>query len=105
MALMPILKEALRDFLQKLADCEKALAALPKGSLVRRPVKGHLYYYLVFRERGRVRLVYKGKVPRKEEMKLYQDAKRKRVPLRKQIAKLKKQIAFLRGIVKRKIDI
>ena len=50
-----ILEEELANSLAMKKDYEKALAKLPKGSLIKKNAKGHDYYYLVVRENGKVK--------------------------------------------------
>jgi hypothetical protein len=80
---------------------ESALAEIPKGSLVRRILKGHPYYYLVFREGGQVRSVYKGKLSA-AEVDSYNKAKQQRAQYRQQLSEVRKQIRFLRKVLRGK---
>ena len=45
-----VLKEELENSLRMKSDYERELAKLPKGSLIKKRIKGHEYYYLVFRD-------------------------------------------------------
>lgn len=96
-----LLKEELANSLAMKNNYERELAKLPKGSLVRKKVKGHEYYYLVFREKGEVKQVYKGR-PDKNEIKKYQYAREYRAKYRKLISELNKQIKFLRKTLRGK---
>ena len=60
-----VLKEELTNSLAMEKNYEKELAKLPKGSLIKKIVKGHEYYYLEVREKGRVRFIYKGRCSNK----------------------------------------
>ena len=101
MSIKAVLKEELENSLRMKAGYERELAALPKGSLVRRRINGHVYYYLVYREEGKVRSVYRGKVS-KAELKKYQDAKEYRAKYRRLLSRAKKQIRFLKGALRGK---
>ena len=101
MSIKGVLKEELGNSLRMKAGYERELAALPKGSLVRRRIKGHAYYYLVYREAGKVRSVYRGKVS-KAELEKYRDAKGYRVKYRHLLSRVKKQIRFLKGALRGK---
>lgn len=90
-AIKGTLKEELKNSLQMKKDYERELAKLPKGSLVRKKRKNRYYYYLVLREKGKVKCVYRGKVSEKEIIK-YQEAKKMRAKYRKLLSKVKKQI-------------
>ena len=65
-----VLREELGNSIQLKKSYEKALAELPKGSLVRKKIKGHHYHYIVLRNKGKVQFIYKGKVS-EEEVKRY----------------------------------
>lgn len=103
-AIKGVLKEELENSLQMKADYERELAKLPKGSLVKKKIKGHEYYYLLLREKGKVKFIYKGKVS-KEEIKKYQEAKEYRAKYRKLLSQVKKQIKFLRSALRGKESI
>ena len=90
-----VLREELENSLVMKQNCERSLAALPKGSLVRRIIKGRPYHYLVFRENGRVRSVYKGKVS-SEELVLNRRIKEQRAQYRQHLAELNRQVRFIR---------
>ena len=89
-----VLKEELENSLRMKSGYERELGKLPKGSLVKKKVKGHEYYYLLSREHGKVKFVYKGKVS-EEEIKKYREAKEYRAKYRKLLSHVKKQIRFL----------
>jgi hypothetical protein len=94
-----VLKEELDNSLAMKKDYERELGKLPKGSLVKKNIKGHDYYYLVLRESGKVRFIYKGKVSA-EEMEKYRQAKDYRAKYRKLLSELNKQIKFLKGTLR-----
>lgn len=97
-----VLKEELANSLAMKKNYERELAKLPKGSLAKKKVKGHEYYYLVFREDGKVKLIYKGKKVSDKEIKKYKDAKEYRAKYRNLLSELKKQIKFLRSTLRGK---
>jgi len=96
-----VLKEELANSLAMKKDYERELAKLPKGSLVKKKIKGHEYYYLQVREKGKVRFIYKGKLSDKE-VKKYKQAKEYRAKYRKLLSEVKKQIKFLKGTLRGK---
>ena len=96
-----VLKEELENSLHMKKNYERELAALPPGSLIKKKIKGHDYYYLVQRVRGKVEFVYKGKVPG-EEVKRYKEVKEQRAKYRKLLSQVKKQIVFLRSTLRGK---
>jgi len=96
-----VLKEELENSLRMKSDYERELAKLPKGSLIKKKVKGHEYNYLLLREKGKVKFIYKGKVS-DEEIKKYKEAKEYRAKYRKLLSQVKKQIRFLRSALRGK---
>ncbi len=96
-----VLKEELANSLAMKKNYERELAKLPKGSLAKKTIKGHEYYYLQVREKGKVRFIYKGKLF-DEEIEKYENAKKYRAKYRKLLSELKKQIKFLRTTLRGK---
>lgn len=96
-----VLKEELENSLRMKSGYERELAKLPKGSLIKKKVKGHEYYYLLLRDKGKVKFIYKGKVS-DEEIKKYREAKEYRAKYRKLLSQVKKQIRFLRSTLRGK---
>lgn len=105
MVIKSVLREELANSLRMKKRYEQELAKLPKGSLVKRNIKGHEYYYLVYRENGKFKAVYKGKSVRDKDLKKYQEAKNLRSKYRKALSQLKKQIRYLKGILRGKEEI
>lgn len=89
-----VLEEELENSLRMKEKYEDILSNLPKGSLVEKEIKGHRYYYIVLREQGRVKFIYKGKLS-KEEIEKYLEIKELRIKYKKLLSQVKKQIAFL----------
>jgi len=100
MVIKGILREELENSLRMQKQYEKELSALPKGSLVKRNINGREYIYLIYREDGKFCSVYKGKSVSDKEWNKYQNAKKKRAMYRKSISKLKKQIRYLKGVLR-----
>ena len=105
MVIKSVLREELQNSLRMKKQYERELAKLPKGSLVKRIIKGHEYYYLVYRENGKFKSIYKGKSVTKRELKKYQDAKELRAKYRHSLSKLKRQIRYLEGVLRGKEEI
>ena len=97
-----VLEEELANSLEMQKNYEKELAKLPKGSLIKKNVKGHEYYYLVVREEGKVKFIYKGKQVSGKEIQKYKRAKEYRAKYRKLLSEVKKQIKFLRSALRGK---
>ena len=99
-----VLKEELSNSLRMKKSYERELAKLPKGSLVKKKIKGHGYYYLLVRNGSKVRFIYRGKVS-EAELKKYNEAKRYRAKYRKLLSQAKKQIRFLKSSLRGKESI
>lgn len=99
-----VLKEELANSLRMQRGYERELKKLPKGSLVKKRIKGREYYYLLLREQGKVKFVYKGKVS-EQEIKKYRQAKEFRARYRNLLSRVKKQVRFLRGSLRGKESI
>jgi hypothetical protein len=96
-----VLEEELRKAVLAQGECEKALAALPRGVLVKKYVKGRQYCYLMSREKGKVRFEYKGKLLGKD-IKYYDTVKKDRARFRSLISEVKKRIAFIKKALRGK---
>jgi len=96
-----VLREELGNSLRMKKSYERELARLPKGSLITKKIKGHQYHYLVLRERGKVRFLYKGKLS-EQDVKKYKQVKEYRAKYRKLLSEVKKQIRFLRSTLRGK---
>lgn len=105
MAIKDVLREELASSIRMKDRFDAALAALPRGSLVRREIKGNVYYYLISREGGKFRSVYKGKSVSAAELKKYRQAKEQRAKVRRSLSQLKKQIRYLKGALRGKEEI
>lgn len=90
-----VLEEELENSMRQEAAYLKAIESLPAGALVKKEIRGHEYYYLVLRDKGEVRFIYKGKLS-KEEIKKYNEVKKLRAKYRKLLSQVRKQISFLR---------
>lgn len=90
-----VLEEELENSIRQEAAYIKALNAIPPGALVKKEIKGRFYYYLMMREKGKVKFIYKGKLS-KEEIKKYNEAKNLRAKYRKLLSQVRKQISFLK---------
>jgi len=96
-----VLKEELDNSLRMQKSYERQLRRLPRGSLIKKVISGRPYYYLVYREDGKVKFAYRGKVT-EEEIKKYAKAKLYRAKYRRQLSEVKKQIRFLRSTLRGK---
>lgn len=101
MFIKDMLNEELQNSLQIRKDYERALKKLPKGSLVRKVIGGHEYFYLAFRNGGKVKFDYMGKLD-KAEIAKYEEAKKYRSRYRKQLTEMNQQIQFIRRALRGK---
>ena len=99
-----VLREELENSLQMEKDYLRELTKLPKGSLIKKKVKGHEYYYLISRINGKVKFTYKGKLS-SDEIKICKDAKFYRAKYKKLLSSLRKQIKFLRSSLRGKLSV
>jgi sRNA-binding regulator protein Hfq len=99
-----VLREELENSLRMKRDYERELEKLPRGSLIKKKIKGHEYYYLVLRENGKVRFIYKPSVS-KHEIEKYTRAKEYRGKYRKLLSQVKRQIRFLRSTLRGKVPV
>lgn len=105
MVIKGVLREELANSLRMKKRYEQELGKLPKGSLVKRTIKGHEYYYLIYRENGKFKSEYKGKSVPDKELNKYREAKHLRSKYRKALSQLKKQIRYLEGVLRGKEEI
>lgn len=96
-----VLAEELQNSLRMEKEYKSALGKLPKGCLSLKKIKGHKYYYLVNREKDKLKYVYKGKLS-EDQLKKYKEAKEYKNKYRKLLSKLKKQVKFLRSSLRGK---
>jgi len=100
---MKILNSVLNEELDRLnklkRNYEKQIAKLPKGSLIRKNIKGNIYYYLNYRQEKKNIFRYIGKLSGKELENLLDkiEERRKLEKLNKQV---KKNIKKLEKMVK-----
>jgi len=95
------LAEELQNSLRMKKEYEEALHRLPQGCLAAKKIRGHEYFYIVRRVKGKVKYFYKGKISEAEKKK-YEEAKKLRAKYRKLLSQVKKQIKFLRSSLRGK---
>lgn len=95
---MEILNGILKEELSRLKNLKKShenkLSKFPKGSLIKKEIKGHIYYYLNYREGEKSIFKYLGKLDKEEisQIKLKIEERRK---LRKLYIQVKNNIIKL----------
>lgn len=100
MAIKGVLKEELENSIRMQKKYAEELRKLPVGSLIKKKIKGHEYYYVVMRENGKVKFVYKGKEVSEALAEEYARAKELRAKYRKLLSQAKKQVKFLKGALR-----
>jgi hypothetical protein len=96
-----MLNEELQNSIQIRKDYERALNNIPKGSLVRKIISGHEYFYLAFRDGQKVKFDYIGKLDKHEVIK-YKEAKEYRSRYRKKLSEIDHQIKFIKKALRGK---
>ena len=94
-----VLAEELHNSLRMKKRYIEELDKLPKWCLARKKIKGHYYFYLVQRHKGKLLYNYKGKLS-PEEVKKHKSLQLKRAGYRKSLSKLNKQLKFLRSVLR-----
>ena len=100
MAIKEILREELANSQRMQAEYEARLASLPEGSLIRKKIGRYRYYYIVCRREGRVHFQYKGREVPRRMVDEYARAKELRAKYRKLLAVVKKQVRYLKGVLR-----
>ena len=100
---MKILNGVLNEELDRLNQLKKnyeiQIVKLPKGSLIRKNVKGNIYYYLNYRQGKKKIFKYIGKLPNKELENLLDKIEERR-KLEKLNNQIKKEIKKLEKMIK-----
>ncbi len=100
---MKILNSVLNEELDRLnklkKNYEKQIAKLPKGSLIRKNIKGNIYYYLNYRQEKKKIFKYIGKLARKKLENLLDKIEERR-KLEKLNKQAKKDIKKLEKMIK-----
>jgi len=91
-----VLKEELENSVRLKKAYEEELKKRPGGSLVLKSIKGHKYYYVAYRDGGRVKFIYKGKKLSKEFLAEFEKSKKIREKHKEMVRKLKGRIKYLR---------
>ena len=78
------------------------MAELPRGSLVKKLIRGRPYYYLAAREKSKVHFRYLGRNVDEKDLAKYREAKKYRAQYRALLAKVREQIRFLRKALRAK---
>ena len=104
MFIKDMLNEELQNSMRIRQDYERAIKKLPKGSLVRKVIGGHEYFYLAVRDGKKVRFNYMGKLGKDEAAK-YQNAKKLRAQYSNRISEVNQQIKFIKKALRGKVSV
>lgn len=104
MGIKDVLREELENSLRMESDYTREVEALPRGSLVRKRIKGRCFYYLVFREGGKVKTEYKGRLSL-DEIRRCKAQSASRRKLKEQLSQVRKQIRYLRSVLRGKYPV
>ena len=102
MAIREILEEELENSLRMEKEYSAQLDQLPRGSLVKRMRTKNQYFYIVYRENGKVCLDYVGKDVSADMIEKYREVKLKRAQYRRLRAQVRGQIRFIRRALRAK---
>ncbi len=102
MAIKELLEEELASSVRMERDYQHEIARLPRGCVVKKVIRGRAYYYLAFREKGKVRFQYQGRDMDVKKIALHQKAKKDRVRYRKLLSEVRNQIKFMRKALRAK---
>lgn len=91
-----VLREELGNSLRLKDSYNKELKKRPGGSIVEKRIKGHKYYYLAFRDGGKVRFIYKGKTLSKEFLVEFEKSRRLRKKYKELVRQLNARIKYLK---------
>ncbi len=100
-----VLREELENSLKLKKVYEEALKKYRGGSLIKKNIRGHLYYYLAYRDGSKVKFIYQGKKPSKEFLAEYKKSKKLRKKYKKLIKELNSRIKYLKKVLNGKEDV
>jgi len=90
-----VLAEELSNAKRRLVMYAKAVRSAPRGSLVGRKIKGRIYYYIAYWDKGKVRYEYKGRIS-EEERRRFLEASKKKAQYRMLMSSLRARIKFIK---------
>lgn len=93
-----VLVEELENSLRIRERYLESIRKLPRGSLRKKNINGHDYYYLAYRDGAKVRYSYLGKLS-EDRLKDYEGERAKRLGYKSAVKKLDQQIRYLRKVL------
>ena len=95
-----LLEEELENSIRIEKSYEDALRSFPRGSLAKKKINGHYYYYLFYREsQGKVKSRYLGKLS-EIQVKELEEQIQKRRNYEKLMREAARQIIYLRKVIR-----
>lgn len=91
-----LLKEELENSLRLKKEYAEELKKQKAGSIIKKNIGGHVYYYLAFREDKKVRFVYKGKHISPEDLRKNKEAKQRKLKYKELMRKLSSRIRYIK---------
>lgn len=89
-----ILEEQLDNAIRLKKDYIKTLAQLGHGSIIKKKIYNHDYYYNEYRDGSRIVFEYLGRL-KPEEIEVFSDNRHRREEYKRMIRELDRQISFL----------
>lgn len=100
-----VLSEELGNAIRLKKNYEAEILSHPGGSLVKKKLKGHEYYYLAHRVGRKVKFDYKGKVLSQDFMAQFEKEKKLRKKYKGMVRQLNQRIKYLRRVLRGKEDV
>ena len=100
-----VLKEELENSIRLKDGYRKALEKYPGGSIIKKRIRRHYYYYLAFRKGRKVKFVYKGKSLSREFMAEFKKSKHMREKYKILVQSLNRRIKYLKKVLHGKEDV
>ena len=95
-----VLEEELLRLQHFLRSLVSKLKEYPQGYLLKRRIRGKIYYYLSYREGDKIRQKYLGALRENESEKIREQIK-KRIVLKDQLMDAKKNVVYLKKLLKK----
>lgn len=100
-----VLSEELDNSLKMLEGYRDALKSNQGGCLVKKKIRGRIYWYLAVREGRKVKFIYKGKKISQQDLAELERGKKLREKHKKLIRDLNKRIKYIRKSLRGKEDV
>ena len=95
-----VLEEELQRLLALKDRYQEKMKDYPPGYLLKREMRGRIYYYLSYREGAKIKQQYLGHLET-DKVKSYKDLIKRKGELQKQLSEVKKNIVYLERLLKK----